>query len=201
MLTPDILFDSYRDITPAFLQGQGVTLLLTDLDATFESDPAANSKEEILFAYPGLFAIFVYRVAHELYLRQIPMIPRIMSEYAHSRTGIDIHPGAQIGAHFFIDHGTGVVIGETCVIGRGCRLYQGVTLGATYVDKELRGQKRHPTIEDNVIIYAGSTILGGNTVIGHDTVIGGNVWLTESVPPHSTVYHKPEIRIKPKKQE
>ena len=124
MLTPDILFDSYRDITPAFLQSQGVTLLLTDLDATFESDPAAASKEEILFAYPGLFAIFVYRVAHELYLRQIPMIPRIMSEYAHSRTGIDIHPGAQIGAHFFIDHGTGIVVGETTVIGENVKLYQ-----------------------------------------------------------------------------
>ena len=174
--------------------------LMTDIEATFDGDPAAADKEEIIFAYPGLFAIFVYRIAHELYLRQIPMIPRMMTEYAHSRTGIDINPGAQIGPHFYIDHGTGIVIGETTVIGKNVCLYQGVTLGATYVDKELRGQQRHPTIEDNVIIYAGSTILGGNTVIGHDTVIGGNVWLTESVPPHSTVYHKPEIRIKSKKQ-
>ena len=175
-------------------------VLLTDIEATFDGDPAAANREEIVYAYPGLFAIFVYRVAPELYLRQVPMIPRIMTEYAHSRTGIDIHPGAQIGPWFFIDHGTGIVIGETTVIGKNVCLYQGVTLGATYVDKELRGQQRQPTIEDNVIIYAGSTILGGNTVIGHDTVIGGNVWLTESVPPHSTVYHKPEIRIKSKKQ-
>ena len=143
----------------------------------------------------------VYRIAHVAYKLHIPVVSRVMTEYAHSKTGIDINPGAQIGPDFYIDHGTGIVIGETTVIGRNVCLYQGVTLGATYVDKELRGQKRHPTIEDNVIIYAGSTILGGNTVIGHDTVIGGNVWLTESVPPHSTVYHKPEIRIKPKKQE
>ena len=142
----------------------------------------------------------VYRIAHIAYRLQIPVLPRVMTEYAHSQTGIDINPGAQIGPHFYIDHGTGIVIGETTVIGKNVCLYQGVTLGATYVDKELRGQQRHPTIEDNVIIYAGSTILGGNTVIGHDTVIGGNVWLTESVPPHSTVYHKPEIRIKSKKQ-
>ena len=175
-------------------------LLLKDLSANFEGDPAAYSKEEVLLSYPGMFAIFIYRIAHELYENRVAMIPRMMSEYAHSQTGIDINPGAQIGPHFYIDHGTGIVIGETTVIGKNVCLYQGVTLGATYVDKELRGQQRHPTIEDNVIIYAGSTILGGNTVIGHDTVIGGNVWLTESVPPHSTVYHKPEIRIKSKKQ-
>ena len=167
-------------------------LLLTDLDATFESDPAAASKEEILFAYPGLFAIFVYRVAHELYLRQIPMIPRIMSEYAHSRTGIDIHPGAQIGAHFFIDHGTGVVIGETTVIGEHVKLYQGVTLGAkSFAVKAdgtlVKGNKRHPNIGSNVVIYAGATILGGDTYIGDNCVIGGNVWLTHSVEPGKRV--------------
>ena len=166
-------------------------LLLTDLDATFESDPAAASKEEILFAYPGLFAIFVYRVAHELYLRQIPMIPRIMSEYAHSRTGIDIHPGAQIGAHFFIDHGTGVVIGETCVIGRGCRLYQGVTLGALSFPKGadgvlIKGIPRHPKLEDDVTVYAGATILG-NITIGAGSVIGANTWVTRDVPRNSKV--------------
>ena len=166
-------------------------LLLTDLDATFESDPAAASKEEILFAYPGLFAIFVYRVAHELYLRQIPMIPRIMSEYAHSRTGIDIHPGAQIGAHFFIDHGTGVVIGETCVIGRGCRLYQGVTLGALSFPKGadgvlIKGIPRHPKLEDGVTVYAGATILG-NITIGAGSVIGANTWVTRDVPRNSKV--------------
>ena len=158
-------------------------LLLTDLDATFESDPAANSKEEILFAYPGLFAILVYRVAHELYLRQIPMIPRIMSEYAHSRTGIDIHPGAQIGAHFFIDHGTGIVVGETTVIGENVKLYQGVTLGALSPRKghaSLPG-KRHPTVGSDVTIYSGASILGGETTIGDHAVVGGNAFLTDSV--------------------
>ena len=199
MLTPDILFDSYRDITPAFLQSQGVTLLLTDLDATFESDPAAASKEEILFAYPGLFAIFVYRVAHELYLRQIPMIPRIMSEYAHSRTGIDIHPGAQIGAHFFIDHGTGIVVGETTVIGENVKLYQGVTLGAlsTRQGQLLANVKRHPTIRDNVTIYSNSSVLGGETVIGENTIIGGNTFITASIPANTKVSAKsPELVIK-----
>ena len=166
-------------------------LLLTDLDATFESDPAANSKEEILFAYPGLFAIFVYRVAHELYLRQIPMIPRIMSEYAHSRTGIDIHPGAQIGAHFFIDHGTGVVIGETCVIGKNCRLYQGVTLGALSFRKDasgvlIKGLPRHPHLGDGVTIYAGATVLG-NITIGSGAIIGANMWVTEDVPERARI--------------
>ena len=151
--------------------------------ATFDSDPAANSKEEILFAYPGLFAIFVYRVAHELYLRQIPMIPRIMSEYAHSRTGIDIHPGAQIGAHFFIDHGTGIVVGETTVIGENVKLYQGVTLGALSPRKghaSLPG-KRHPTVGSDVTIYSGASILGGETTIGDHAVVGGNAFLTDSV--------------------
>mgnify|MGYP002114843488 FL=1 len=175
------------------------TGLVRDAEMYSTCDPASYCIEEVILCYPGFYAIMVYRIAHIAYRLQIPVLPRVMTEYAHSQTGIDINPGAQIGPHFYIDHGTGIVIGETTVIGKNVCLYQGVTLGATYVDKELRGQQRHPTIEDNVIIYAGSTILGGNTVIGHDTVIG-NVWLTESVPPHSTVYHKPEIRIKSKKQ-
>ena len=153
-----------------------------------------------MLLYNGLHATIDYRIAHWFYLRRCFFIARAISQWSKMWTGIEIHPGATIGRRLVIDHGTGIVIGETTVIGKNVCLYQGVTLGATYVDKELRGQQRHPTIEDNVIIYAGSTILGGNTVIGHDTVIGGNVWLTESVPPHSTVYHKPEIRIKSKKQ-
>ena len=166
-------------------------LLLTDLDATFESDPAANSKEEILFAYPGLFAIFVYRVAHELYLRQIPMIPRIMSEYAHSRTGIDIHPGAQIGAHFFIDHGTGIVVGETTVIGENVKLYQGVTLGGN--GKETG--KRHPTLKDNVMVSAGAKIIGSFT-IGENSKIGAGSVVIEEVPPNCTVVGVPGHIVK-----
>lgn len=158
-------------------------LLLEDLDATFESDPAAASREEIIFAYPGLFAIFVYRIAHLLYCQRVPMIPRIMSEYAHSRTGIDIHPGASIGPHFFIDHGTGIVVGETTVIGRNVKLYQGVTLGAMSPrggHASLPG-KRHPTVGDDVTIYSGASILGGDTDIGNGSVVGGNVFLTRSV--------------------
>ncbi len=158
-------------------------VLLTDIEATFDGDPAAANKEEIIFAYPGLFAIFVYRIAHELYLRQVPMIPRMMTEYAHSRTGIDIHPGAQIGPWFFIDHGTGIVIGETTVIGSHVKLYQGVTLGALSPragHASLPG-KRHPTVCDYVTIYSGASILGGKTVIGEHSVVGGNAFLTDSV--------------------
>ena len=167
-------------------------MLLKDLDATFDGDPAAASKEEVIFAYPGLFAIFVYRIAHELYLRKIPMIPRIMTEYAHSHTGIDINPGAKIGSYFFIDHGTGVVIGETTVIGERVKLYQGVTLGAKSFAVQsdgtlVKGNKRHPNIGSNVVIYAGATILGGDTYIGDNCVIGGNVWLTHSVEPGKRV--------------
>ena len=157
--------------------------LMTDIEATFDGDPAAADKEEIIFAYPGLFAIFVYRIAHELYLRQVPMIPRMMTEYAHSRTGIDIHPGASIGPHFFIDHGTGIVVGETTVIGRNVKLYQGVTLGAMSPrggHASLPG-KRHPTVGDDVTIYSGASILGGETDIGDGSVVGGNVFLTRSV--------------------
>ena len=158
-------------------------VLLTDIEATFDGDPAAANKEEIIFAYPGLFAIFVYRIAHLLYCQRVPMIPRIMSEYAHSRTGIDIHPGASIGPHFFIDHGTGIVVGETTVIGRNVKLYQGVTLGAMSPragHASLPG-KRHPTVGDDVTIYSGASILGGETDIGDGSVVGGNVFLTHSV--------------------
>ncbi len=159
-------------------------LLLKDVDAGFDGDPAAKDKESIIFSYPGLYAIFVYRVAHELYIRNVPFIPRIMTEYAHSRTGIDINSGAKIGEYFFIAHGTGVVIGETTTIGDHVKLYQGVTLGAlsTRKGQALRDVKRHPTIEDNVTIYANSTILGGETVIGHDSVISGNTFIIQSVP-------------------
>ena len=158
-------------------------LLLTDIDAIFDGDPAAQNREEIVLAYPGLFAIFAYRVSHELYLRHVPTIPRMMTEYAHSRTGIDIHPGAQIGSYFFIDHGTGIVVGETTVIGRNVKLYQGVTLGAMSPrggHGSLPG-KRHPTVGDDVTIYSGASILGGDTDIGDGSVVGGNVFLTRSV--------------------
>jgi serine O-acetyltransferase len=169
--------------------------LSTDLDAMLNGDPAAKSKYEVVRVYPGFFAIFFYRVAHILNGLGISFIPRILTEYAHSRTGIDIHPGASIGDYFYIDHGTGVVIGETCHIGKNVKVYQGVTLGALFVEKYMENTKRHPTVEDDVIIYAGATILGGKTVIGKGCVIGGNVWLTKSVPAGSTVYHKPEIEV------
>jgi len=167
-------------------------ILASDVQAVFEGDPAAQSYDEIIFSYPGISATTIYRVAHVLYQYEVPMLPRIMTEYAHSKTGIDIHPGAEIGPRFVIDHGTGVVIGETTTIGNNVRLYQGVTLGALSLPKDagkqLRGQKRHPNIEDDVIIYSGTTILGGNTTIGARSVIGGNVWLTESVPPDTQVF-------------
>ncbi|MCD7970783.1 MAG: serine acetyltransferase [Alistipes sp.] len=172
------------------------TGLLQDAEMYTECDPAAFCKEEVILCYPGFYAVMIYRFANVLHKLDIPILPRVISEYAHSRTGIDIHPGAEIGKRFYIDHGTGIVIGETTVIGNNVKLYQGVTLGATFVSKKLEGIRRHPTIEDNVIIYSGATVLGGDTVIGHDTVIGGNVWLIESVPPYSKVYHKPEMIIK-----
>ena len=173
----------------------------TDLTAFFDGDPAAFSTDEIVFCYPGLFAVTVYRLAHELYLLKVPMLPRIMTEHAHSATGIDINPGATIGDHFFIDHGTGIVIGETAVIGSRVKIYQGVTLGAltTRGGQSLRGQRRHPTIEDDVTIYAGASILGGNTVIGRDCVIGSNVFITHSIPPCTTVSVKSqELQYKPR---
>ena len=168
-------------------------LLAADVQAAFDGDPAAQSTDETIFCYPGLFAIFVQRFAHEFHKLGVPLLPRIMTEYAHSRTGIDIHPGAQLGESFFIDHGTGVVIGETTTIGRNVKLYQGVTLGALApaFGQALRGHKRHPTIEDDVTIYAGATILGGETVIGKGAIIGGNVFITSSVPPQNTVTAEP----------
>lgn len=173
--------------------------LIDDANNFLAFDPAARSMESVVLYYPGFYAITVYRLAHELYKLKVPFVPRIMSEYAHSKTGIDIHPGAQIGDNFFIDHGTGVVIGETAIIGNNVKIYQGVTLGALFVQKNMKGKKRHPSIEDNVIIYAGSTILGGETIIGHDTVVGGNVWLTKSVPPFSVVYHESKTVIRDSK--
>ncbi|WP_114781683.1 serine O-acetyltransferase EpsC [Botryobacter ruber] len=170
-------------------------LLVQDASAILEGDPAARNLDEVVRTYPGFRAVMVYRLAHVLYRLKIPLLPRVLSEYAHTKTGIEIHPGALIGTHFCIDHGTGVVIGETTIIGNHVKVYQGVTLGALSVDKAMAFIKRHPTIEDNVVIYAGATILGGNTVIGANSVIGGNVWLTESVPPNSRVYHRPQIKV------
>jgi serine O-acetyltransferase len=175
--------------------------LATDVLAAYDGDPAAACYDEIIFSYPGLYAITVYRLAHELHTLGVPLIPRIMTEHAHSRTGIDIHPGTRVGSSFFIDHGTGVVIGGTAVIGCNVKLYQGVTLGAFSFDKDADGQlirhtKRHPSIEDDVVVYAGATILGGDTIIGRGSVIGGNVWLTHSVPPGTRVLQdSPKLRI------
>lgn len=184
--------------------------LQSDIQAAYYGDPAATSAEEIMLSYPSFEAISIHRLAHVLYRCKVPMIPRMMSEYAHQRTGIDIHPGATIGQSFFIDHGTGVVIGETCTIGDHVKLYQGVTLGAKSFNLDadgnpVKGVKRHPDIEDHVVIYAGATVLGGDTRIGHHSVIGGNVWLTRSVPPHSLVHNaqpSPAIRdLSPKTQQ
>lgn len=170
-------------------------LLNTDIEAILTGDPAAKSEFEVVRAYPGFFALCFYRIAHQLLILHVPLFPRILTEHAHSKTGIDIHPGAEIGEYFMIDHGTGVVIGETTHIGSRVKIYQGVTLGALSVDKGMASQKRHPTIEDNVILYSNATILGGETVVGHHSIIGGNVWLTSSVPAGSLVYHNPEITV------
>ncbi len=170
--------------------------ILSDAEAIFKGDPAATCLDEVISTYPGFAAISIFRIASFFYRESVPVLPRMMAELAHERTGIDIHPGAQIGKGFCIDHGTGIVIGETSVIGNGVKLYQGVTLGALSVEKSMARTRRHPTLEDNVIIYSGATILGGDTVIGHDSVIGGNVWLTESVAPFSVVYHKSEVKIR-----
>ena len=184
-----------RDMVAALPRIQ--QLLLTDLDALFDGDPAAQNKEEIVFAYPGLFAIFAYRVAHELYLQGVPMIPRMMTEYAHSRTGIDIHPGASIGSYFFIDHGTGIVVGETCHIGDHVKLYQGVTLGAlsTQGGRAKAGGQRHPTVRSGACIYSGASILGGETVIGQNSVVGGNAFLTGSVADNTSVVIQPPTPV------
>ena len=169
----------------------------TDIDAAFDGDPAASDRTEIILAYPGLYAITVHRIAHELYLMNIPYIPRIMSEHAHSKTGVDIHPGANIGKYFFIDHATGIVIGETSIIGEHVKVYQGVTIGAlsTKDGQLLHGVKRHPTIEDNVTLYAGATVLGGSTVIGHDSIIGGSAFVTRSIEPNTSVIVKTESTV------
>lgn len=169
--------------------------LTEDAKAILDGDPAAKSEYEVIRAYPGFYAIAFYRIAHELYKLNVPLLPRFITEYAHSKTGIDINPGATIAAGFFIDHGTGIVIGETAEIGKNVKIYQGVTLGALSVSKDLASKKRHPTIEDNVVIYANACILGGETIIGHNSTIGGNVWLTRSIPPHTKVYHKAQIDV------
>ncbi len=185
------LWDNYVKRLPEILEK-----LNLDAEAILNFDPASHSIEEVYLAYPGFYAIAIYRLAHELYKVNFPLVPRLMTEYAHSKTGVDINPGAQIGRSCFIDHATGVVIGETAIIHDNVKLYQGVTLGALYVEKSLQHTKRHPTIESNVTIYANATILGGDTVVGENSIIGGNAWVTNSVPPNSTVFHTPEIKIK-----
>ncbi|TCK85713.1 serine O-acetyltransferase EpsC [Albibacterium bauzanense] len=167
----------------------------TDISAILNGDPAAKSEFEIIRTYPGFLAISFYRIAHALLKLDVPLIPRILTELAHSKTGIDIHPGAVIGEYLYIDHGTGIVIGETTIIGKHVKIYQGVTLGGLSVEKLFANTKRHPTIEDHVVLYAGATILGGDTVVGHSCIIGGNVWLTKSVPPNSTVYHQSTVKV------
>ena len=191
---PDqVVEEFFKRVPPAFEQ------LTADADAVTRYDPASSCVEEIILSYPGFYAISVYRLAHILYQLKVPYLPRILSEHAHQLTGIDIHPGAHIASPFFIDYGTGVVIGETTSIGKEVRIFQGVTLGALSVERSMANTKRHPTIEDHVVIYAGSTILGGNTVIGHHTVVGGNTWITESIVPHSVVYRNHRVVVKDRK--
>jgi serine O-acetyltransferase len=192
------LTDKHGEVTHRFFNNLGniKKILLRDADFILESDPAATEQIEVIAIYPGFFAIFCYRIANFLAKLSVPLFPRMITEYAHRVTGIDIHPGASIGIPFSIDHGTGIVIGETTEIGHNVKLYQGVTLGALSVDKSKASIKRHPTIEDNVILYAGCTILGGETIVGRNSVIGGNVWLTESIAPFSVVYHKSEIIVR-----
>ena len=200
------LQDAALDITNRFL-GKLPDIretLITDVEAAFDGDPAARDIHEIIFAYPGMFAITVYRLAHELFLLRVPLIPRMMTEYAHSLTGIDIHPGAEIGRYFFIDHGTGIVFGETTKIGDNVKIYQGVTLGAlsTRGGQSLRGKKRHPTLEDEVTVYASTTILGGDSVIGKGSVIGANAFITQSVPRDTYVSMRvPELELKPRRRD
>lgn len=180
----------FIEYTPELLR-----LLDADIQSFVDGDPAAKNEFEVIRAYPGFYALCFYRIAHKLLRLEVPLLPRILSEYAHSKTGIDIHPGAEIGEYCFIDHGTGTVIGETAKIGDYVKIYQGVTLGALSVDKTMANTKRHPTVEDHVILYAGATILGGETVVGHHSIVGGNVWLTHSIAPGSLVYHNPEIVV------
>jgi serine O-acetyltransferase len=185
-----LVSDSFFQYLPELFR-----ILNTDIEAILQGDPAARTEFEVIRAYPGFYALSFYRIAHCLHYLEVPVLPRILTEFAHSKTGIDIHPAAQIGEYFMIDHGTGIVIGETTTIGEHVKIYQGVTLGALSINKTMAKQKRHPTIEDNVVIYSGATILGGNTLIGEGSVIGGNVWLTQSVPPGSLVFHNPEITV------
>ena len=192
------LTDNGRKITQKFFEDiENIKeILLNDANYMLESDPAANSRMEVISLYPGFYALFCYRIAHYLIKHNIPLLPRMITEYAHRRTGIDIHPAATIGSPISIDHGTGIVIGGTTVIGNFVKIFQGVTLGALSLDKSKSSTKRHPTVEDNVILYAGCTILGGDTVIGNNSIIGGNVWLTDSIDPFSVVYHKSEVIIR-----
>jgi len=185
------IWEGYINKLPEILQK-----LNLDAKAIYENDPASNSIEEVYLSYPGFFAIAIYRLSHEFYKVNLPLVPRLMTEYAHKLTGVDINPGAQIGESFFIDHATGIVIGETTIIKNNVKLYQGVTLGALSVSKDLKNTKRHPTVEDNVTIYANAIILGGETIIGANSIIGGNAWLTNSVPENSIVSHDPVIKIK-----
>jgi serine O-acetyltransferase len=188
---------SPQEITKSYMQRiPGIyDLLLTDVQAMVDGDPAATTDYEVIRTYPGFYAMAFYRLAHGLQQENVPLMPRILTEYAHSKTGIDIHPGAEIGPYFFMDHGTGIVIGETCVIGERVKLYQGVTLGALSVAKTMASTKRHPTIEDGVVIYSGATILGGETIVGKDSIIGGNVWLTRSVAPNTKIYHQENLKV------
>ncbi len=189
--TPEEVAGSFMKRVPEIYN-----MMIDDAQAINDGDPAARSIDQVIRTYPGFFAIACYRIGHAFCDMGVPLLPRILTEYAHSKTGIDIHPKSEIGSHFCIDHGTGIVIGETTIIGNNVKIYQGVTLGALSVKKEMAKIKRHPTIEDNVIIYAGATILGGNTTVGSNSIIGGNVWITESIPPNSRVYHKPQIEVK-----
>ena len=188
--SPEKLAQAYFNRIPEIHE-----LLLTDVEAMVQGDPAASTDYEVIRTYPGFYAMAFYRLAHGLHQLSIPLIPRILTEYAHSKTGIDIHPGAKIGRYFFMDHGTGIVIGETCTIGERVKIYQGVTLGALSVDKKMASTKRHPTIEDGVVIYSGATILGGETVVGKESIIGGNVWLTHSVPEQTKIYHQANSKL------
>lgn len=188
--SPEVITKSYMERIPGIYE-----LLLTDVQAMVDGDPAATTDYEVIRTYPGFYAMAFYRLAHGLQQEKVPLMPRILTEYAHSKTGIDIHPGAEIGPYFFMDHGTGIVIGETCVIGERVKLYQGVTLGALSVAKTMASTKRHPTIEDGVVIYSGATILGGDTIVGKDSIIGGNVWLTRSVAPNTKIYHQENLKV------
>lgn len=203
LLTPFTGESRATELAAAFFETELLTLydtLWQDAEAAYAGDPAAQNIQEVILAYPGFYAVAVYRIAHYFYAQNVPTLPRLFSEHAHEKTGVDIHPGAKIGKSFFMDHGTGIVIGGTSIIADNVKIYQGVTLGALSVQKNLASTKRHPTIEEGVVIYAGATILGGETVIGRHSVIGGNTWLVESVPPYSIVYHKSEVRVRPSKE-